>query len=220
MNKESILIVVAAEVEAEAIRHHMVSQITGCEVIVTGVGGINMAWALQKRLASGPLPRLVINAGIAGTYLPTIKKGDVVLAATDCFADLGIDDNGSFKTLFTVGLANPDLFPFKSGRIYCNNQWLEKLKGTFQLVDAATVNMASGSDEIIARIKSEWNPAIETMEGAYFAYVCSRAGVPYICLRAISNPVEPRNVKNWDIPVALNSLSEAFKIVLELIEEK
>jgi len=144
----------------------------------------------------------------------------VVLAASDCFADMGIDDNGSFKTLFSVGHADPDRFPFRNGRIYCNNEWLEKLKGTFQLVDAATVNMASGSDQIITRIKSEWNPAIETMEGAYFAYVCSMAGVPYLCLRAISNAVEPRNVKNWDIPAALSGLSKAIKVVLEMIKEK
>jgi len=220
MKKESLLIAVAADVEADAIRRQMVSQMANCEIIVTGVGGINMAWAIQKRLATGTLPQLVINAGIAGTYLQTLKKGEVVLADSDCFADQGIDDNGSFKTLFAVGLANPDRFPFRNGRIYCNNEWFEKLKGTFKLVDAATVNMASGSDEIIARIKSEWNPAIETMEGAYFAYVCSMAGVPYICLRAISNAVEPRIVKNWDIPAALNSLSDAIKVVLEMIEEK
>jgi futalosine hydrolase len=220
MKKEGILIVVAAKVEADAIMCQPGFQKADYEVLVTGVGGVNMAWALHKRLASGNLPMLAINAGIAGTYIPSLRIGDVVLAASDCFADLGIDDNGSFKTLFTAGLDSPDRFPFKNGRIYCSNEWYEKIKGAFYLADAATVNMASGSAESASRIKSEWNPAIETMEGAYFSYVCSMAGVSYLCLRAISNNVEPRNVKNWDIPGALKSLSEALRDVLEKIEEK
>jgi futalosine hydrolase len=220
MNKEGILITVAADVEAEAIRHLAGYDGQGTEILVTGVGGINMAWALQKRLTSGPVPKLVINAGIAGTYLTTLRKGDVVLASSDCFADLGVDDNGSFRTLFSVGLADPDRFPFKNGRIYCNNEWHEKLKDTFRQADAATVNMASGSEEAISRIKSVWDPAIETMEGAYFAYVCSMEGLPYLCLRGISNTVEPRNVKNWDISAALNGLSIAFRVMIDMIDKQ
>jgi futalosine hydrolase len=218
MNYRGILIVAAHHSETEAINHVLDLHNAECELLETGVGGISMAWSLHKRLASDSLPKLVINAGIAGSYVSSLKKGDMVLVASDCFADLGIDDNGSFKSIFTAGLANPDLYPFTGGRIYCNNRWFENMKRAFPVVDAATVNMASGSEDVISRIRATWDPSIETMEGAYFAYVCAMAKVPYFCVRSISNVVEPRQKMNWDIAVALKNLEEKFNTVLKIIQ--
>jgi len=219
MEIRKILIVAAHDSEAEALRR--VADACSCspEILVTGVGGISMAWALQKRLAAGPVPDLAINAGIAGSYVTTLRIGDVVLTGSDCFADLGIDDNGIFRSLFSAGLAGPDTFPFSGGRIYCRNRWFDKLINLFPVVNAATVNMASGSEEPIQRIRSVWNPDIETMEGAYFAYVCSMAGLPWLGLKAVSNMTEPRNIKKWDINAALKGLGEGFAEVIKNLEE-
>ena len=144
MESNKILIVTAHESEAGALRKIADDGNGGTEILVTGVGGISMAWALQKRLAAGPSPYLAINAGIAGSYVSTLRIGDVVLTGSDCFADLGIDDNGIFRPLFSAGLAGPDTFPFTGGRIYCSNRWLDKLSGLFPVVSAATVNMEIG----------------------------------------------------------------------------
>jgi len=218
MESSKILIVTAHESEAGALRRIADDGNGGFEILVTGVGGISMAWALQKRLAAGPSPYLAINAGIAGSYVSTLRIGDVVLTGSDCFADLGIDDNGIFRPLFSAGLAGPDTFPFTGGRIYCSNRWFDKLSGLFPVVSAATVNMASGSAEPISRIRSVWNPDIETMEGAYFAYVCSMAGLPWLGLKAISNMTEPRNKARWDINKALDGLSEGLVKVIKNLE--
>jgi len=211
-----ILIAVAHPSEEEAVRNAVATTGFNCEMVVTGVGGAAMSWALQKRFSAGAMPKLVIGAGIAGSYVASIVPGDVVLAGSDCFADLGVDDNGDFRSLFGANLADPDRPPFSGGRIYCSGEPFATLAGRFRVVNGATVNMSSGSQPVIDRIRRAWNPDIETMEGAWLAYVCSLTGVPWVSLRAVSNMVEPRNLNKWDIPLALRRLQEAMTQVLEI----
>jgi futalosine hydrolase len=65
-----------------------------------------------------------------------------------------------------------------------------------------------------------WSPEIETMEGAWLAYACTLSGIPWLSVRAVSNMVEPRNLKNWDIPLALRNLREKMTQLLELIAKE
>jgi len=219
VNQNEILIVVAHSPEANALNEALNTQGVTFEILTTGVGGMNMSWMLQKRLQNGPKPKILINAGIAGSYIEEIQKGDIVIAASDCFADLGIDDNGRFTPLFSNGLSDGNSFPFTAGRVRCDNCWFEELRKTIMAVDAATVNMASGSEAAISRIKSGWNPAVETMEGAWFAYICMMSCLPWINIRAISNFIEPRNVKNWDIDTALATLRKQMPVIIKQIME-
>jgi futalosine hydrolase len=85
-------------------------------------------------------------------------------------------------------------------------------------VNALTVGTATGSQDTIERLSAKYNPDIETMEGAAFFFVCSMEKIPFIALRAISNMVEPRNRENWDIPLALQNLTERLREVLLLID--
>ncbi len=213
----TILIAVAHPSEEEAVRRATEAAGCGCEILVTGVGGAAVSWALQKRIASGELPALVIGAGIAGSYTEALPPGTVVTTLSDCFADMGVDDNGSFTSLFGAGLADPDTPPFTGGRIPCSGRWFALASGLLPAVAGATVNMASGSQHVIERIRKAWNPGIETMEGAWLAYTCAMAGIPWIAVRAVSNMVEPRNLKNWDIPIALRNLEEKMILLLELL---
>jgi futalosine hydrolase len=164
-------------------------------------------------------PSLVIGAGIAGSYVESFPPGSVVIARSDCFADMGLDDNGRFIPLFSAGLADPDRPPFSGGRIHCTGRYFEMAAGLMPSVTAATVNMASGSAGAIERIRRAWDPEIETMEGAWLAYTCSMTGIPWLSVRAVSNKVEPRNVNNWDIPLALSNLQEKMIQLLRLISE-
>ncbi len=246
MNKEhrEILIAVAHPSEEEAVRQAAAMTGCRCEIIVTGVGGAAMSWALQKRFAiaavtgstkaattpSGAvygithevslpasLPSLVIGAGIAGSYVESLPPGSVVAAKSDCFADMGIDDNGHFIPLFGAGLAEPDTPPFSGGRIRCSGRWFDLASRIMPAAEAATVNMASGSPAVIERIRKTWNPEIETMEGAWLAYTCTLSGIPWLSVRAVSNMVEPRNLRNWDIPLALRNLQEKLTRLLESV---
>ena len=229
-----VLIAVAHPSEEGAVRRAADAARFPCEIIVSGVGGAAMSWALQKRLAEGgvhaalrsgiqpavkgpsSVPSLVIGAGIAGSYSPAIPQGTVVTTVSDCFADMGVDDNGGFRSLYGAGLADPDALPFTGGRIVCSGWWFDRAAGLIPAVAGATVNMASGSQPVIDRIREAWNPDIETMEGAWLAYVCAMAGIPWVAVRAVSNMVEPRNRDNWDIPFALRNLEEKLTQLFEL----
>jgi len=215
----SILIAVAHPTEEEAVRSALNASRCGCEIIVTGVGGAAMSWALQKRFSEGPLPALVIGAGIAGSYVSSLAPGDVVIVRSDCFADMGVDDNGDFRSLFRANLADPDSPPFRGGRIHCAGRWFDLLAATLPAVTGATVNMSSGSQAVIDRIRKAWDPDIETMEGAWLAYACEISRVPWLSVRAVSNMVEPRNLKNWDIPLALRRLQDEMTRITGLITE-
>jgi futalosine hydrolase len=214
---KDILIAVAHSSEAEAVQKAVSASRYAFEILVAGVGGAAMSWALQKRFSSGIMPVLVINPGIAGSYTASLAPGDVVIPRSDCFADMGVDDNGTFHSLFSANMADPDRWPFSGGRIHCTGRSFDLLAKEYPVVTAATVNMASGSQQAIDRITEAWNPDIETMEGAWLAYACAVMHIEWLSVRAVSNMVEPRNLKNWNIPLALGKLETVMTEILKKI---
>jgi futalosine hydrolase len=185
--------------------------------LITGIGSVSTAWALKQWIDNNGKPDLAINGGIAGSYNDGFVVGDVVMPVTDCFADAGIEDGDNFLTLSEAGLVRADEFPFRNGLIYSDSRYNEKIISIIKPVDAITVNTATGSENSRRKLLKKYNPDIETMEGATFFYICSLEYIPFLALRAISNKVEPRNKNNWNIPLALNNLSEKlFEVLLTL----
>ena len=82
---------------------------------------------------------------------------------------------------------------------------------------AVTLNTATGSETAIRRIKNKFDPDIETMEGAAFYYVCSKMNIRAIALRGISNMVEPRNQKAWEIDASVKALEAAVVSLINKI---
>jgi len=56
------------------------------------------------------------------------------------------------------------------------------------------------------------------MEGAWFAYTCAVQKTDYMSVRAVSNIVEPRDLKRWDIPLALSGLETAVAVILNTLK--
>lgn len=139
---------------------------------------------------------LVINIGIAGTFNPNFPIGSVVQVTSDLFSELGVEDNGKFILAHKMGLAKKEDVAFET-TIRVNE---------LPQAHAITVNRVHGTAETIAAITQQFNPDIETMEGAAVAYVCQQFGVPWVQIRAISNQVEPRNRDAWNIPLAIKNL--------------
>jgi futalosine hydrolase len=176
--------------------------------LITGVGSVATAWAMTKFISSGSETDLAINIGIAGSFRDDIPVGEVVVPVSDCFADAGIGTATGFLTLAEAGLVDPDAFPFKSGKLVSENRFVTAAARLFRPVNAITVNTSTGSQSDIKKISERYHNDIETMEGAAFFYVCSREEIPFLALRAVSNRVEPRNRDKWNIPLALENLSE------------
>jgi len=169
--------------------------------LITGLGMVNTAMYLTKELINNNFD-LVINMGIAGAFLSTLKKGDVVEVIEDYFSEIGYEDATNF-CLFKE-------FDLKTKLIV-------KAKTKLKPVKAITVNTVHGNKNSIQSTVNLFNPDIETMEGAAFFQVCNYFNVPCMQIRSISNRVEKRNKSNWDINLAIANLNmEVEKIIMSL----
>ncbi|MBS0011237.1 MAG: futalosine hydrolase [Bacteroidales bacterium] len=201
MNK-TIVIATATENEADFFRHLALPG-RGVSLLVTGIGGVASAWSTMNYFAIYGKPDMLINTGIAGSFSERWPVGSVVVTESDTFGDLGIDDNGTLKTLFEAGLGNTDDFPFKGGRIYADSSLVAMARGSWPVVNGVTVNRVTGSEEGAKWLVSHLQADIETMEGAALYYVCRRESVPVLGIRAISNMAGLREREKWDIKGAL-----------------
>ncbi len=147
---------------------------------------------------------LAINFGIAGSFNRSLDIGEVVYVKSDMFSELGAEDDEKFLTLNEMGLSGQNSFSPEAIKQY-------PVLGNLKKVSGITVNTVHGNESSIKKITERLHPDIETMEGAAFYFVCENENVPAIQLRGISNYIEKRNRDNWNIPLAIKSVSEAVK---------
>lgn len=172
------------------------------DILVSGPGLINTVYHLGKIL-SGKKYDLIINVGIAGSFNRNISVGEVVNILTDCFSELGAEDDDHFLSIFEMGLLNKDDFPFRNGLLHANispSIELKKMKGI-------SVNTVHGKAANINKIINRLNPDVESMEGAAVFFVALMEGLSCMQFRAISNYVEKRNREAWNIPLAIENLN-------------
>lgn len=199
-----ILVIAATSAELDACRP--VREIPELDFSVTGIGSPATIYSLMSLLRKKSYDG-VIQAGIAGSYSSSLPVGSVAEITADCFADLGYDDRGHFVSATEAGWLAPDVFPYSGGWLQ-NRSWFAS-KG-IPGVKGITVNTASGSKDRIDQLISGYCPDLETMETAAFFQVCLCEKIPFASLRAVSNPVEPRDRGHWDLSLALQNLSRTF----------
>ena len=187
-------------------------------VLVTGVGAVHTSFHTATFLSKIPTD-LAINLGIAGALDNTLNIGDTIQVTADQMADIGVENaDGSFTTIFEMELQAQDEKPYTNGKIMLSD---ESPSQFLQQVEAITVNKVHGTTESIAQIKKKYpHAAVESMEGAAFAFSCQMNQVNYLQIRSISNYVEPRNKANWNIPLAIENLnSVAIDLIKTLLED-
>ncbi|HCK22655.1 MAG TPA: futalosine hydrolase [Bacteroidetes bacterium] len=189
------------------------------DVLVTGPGINHTAFWLGRRLA-GSAYDLVINAGIAGSFNNSLPSGTVTQVTTDRFADFGYTSPEGFTDASAAGLLSP------AGDWLSADGWItstqhEGLTSLQQLseVRGITVQTVTGDARTIEQMRERYHPDIETMEGAAFLYACHQSGMPALCIRAISNWVEPRNKANWNIPLAVQELNATLNAILNELNQ-
>lgn len=178
--------------------------------ITTGLGTTFTTYSLVKALQLCNYD-LVINAGIAGSFSEQIPIGTVVNVKSEQIGDFGIEKEDRITSVFEAGFADANEFPFTNGQLInpCSINTI-----TLRNVKGFTSNISHGTSESIARIRKEFDPDIESMEGAAVFYVCLMEKVPFLEIRAISNYVEIRDTNKWDIPVAIRNLTDALLKIL------
>lgn len=206
------VLVVSATVEEIQILKERLSRYpvrVSVEFLVTGIGMVATAYALTRQLQQQRYD-LVLAVGVAGAIDSTLSIGQVVRVSQDLIYNFGVEDGPEIKSFPSIGLpgepAVVPCFPFSS-----------KLIDELPAVKAVSVNTAHGDESSIAKLRRQTDAAIENMEGAAFFYVCNQEEVNCLQLRAISNRVERRNRESWDLPKALQQLSEVTYSLLKTL---
>lgn len=179
-----------------------------------GVGKVALAVALAERIAAAR-PAGVLLFGVAGAYPArhrpgaSLAVGGLCLVGEDRFADEGVLTEAGFRDLAQLGLG--EVGPFAADRE--RTAIAARALGA-PVVDGATVSTCSGTDAQSALLAARSGAAVETMEGAAAAWVCARAGVPFVQLRAISNLTGDRARGGWDLERAVASVQAAVRRLL------
>lgn len=188
-----ILVVTAVDAERDAIDLP--------DVLAGGIGPAESAAATSIALADGGYD-LVISAGIGGGFAP-LGVGDLAVASTVAFADLGVETPSGFETLPSA-TAHYDVTPKLAVEL------ADRTGGHLgTIVTVATVTgTAATAEALLARYP---DVVAESMEGAGVAAAAVRHGVAFAEIRAISNAVGPRDRAAWRVGDALAALGPAVR---------
>ena len=193
-------------------------------VSAAGVGKVNAA-AAAAAMIDRYQPQLVINTGCAGAYIGSgLSVGNLVVASEEVLADEGVAGIDGWKDLRSMNIPSVE-----QGGLNCYNmlplsrhaseramQLAEYCGVPLKRCRFATVSTCSGTRERGIELSHRWKAQVESMEGAAVTQVCLRCGVDCLEIRGISNMVEDRDLKMWDIPRAVEA---AQRFVLKYLEE-
>jgi futalosine hydrolase len=179
------------------------------DLLAAGVGpgraAASTASALTAAALDGAPFTLVVCAGIAGGFGPGAPVGSLVVADEITVADLGAESADGFLPVTELGFGTVSHRPPPSlVRAACAATGAHA--GTVLTVSTAT-GTAARADALRARHP---RALAEAMEGFGVAEAAALHGVPVLEVRAVSNPVGPRDRAAWRIGDALAALTEGF----------
>lgn len=184
------------------------------DALICGVGIPSTVYYLTKKLLQKKYD-LVIQAGIAGSFSKKIKNGEVVAVEQDAFADIGVEEDRKFKTIFQLGFGDENKFPFTNGWLINTSEIL--MTTHLKKVKAVTVNKINDRKKQTKQLKEIFNAEIESMEGAAFHFVCLQQNIQFLQIRSISNKVGERDKTKWEINDALENLNRELIKLVELL---
>lgn len=161
--------------------------------------------ALTAAALRGAPYTLVVSAGIAGGFLPGAPVGSVVVADRITAADLGAETPEGFLPVTELGFGTVTHRPPES-LVRVAEAAIQGRTG-----EILTVSTVTGTASRAAALHERHPGALaEAMEGFGVAEAAVAHGTPVLEIRAVSNPVGPRDRAAWRIGEALAALTEAF----------
>ncbi|MEV6671775.1 futalosine hydrolase [Streptomyces sp. NPDC051162] len=182
------------------------------DALAAGVGpaaaAAGTATALTAAAVSGSPYDLVVSAGIGGGFTGAAAGapvGSLVVSDAIVAADLGAETPEGFLPVTELGFGTVEHRP-PEALVRAVADATGARRG-----EVLTVSTVTGSAER-ARALAELRPRalIEAMEGFGVAEAAAAHGVPVLEIRAVSNPVGPRDRAAWRIGDALAALAGAF----------
>ncbi|MGW2385461.1 futalosine hydrolase [Streptomyces sp. NPDC001658] len=189
----------------------------GHDLLAVGVGpalaAASTATALTVAALDGSPYGLVVSAGIGGGFAPLAPVGSLVVAEEITAADLGAETAEGFVPVTELGFGVVTHRPPES-LVREAAQATGARPGAVLTVSTVT-GTAARADALRARHP---RALAEAMEGFGVAEAAAAHGVPVLELRAVSNPVGPRDRAAWRIPDALAALTAGFGKLAPVLE--
>lgn len=187
------------------------------DVLAVGVGparaAARTATALTGAALRGTPYDLVVSAGIAGGFAPHAPLGSLVVADEITAADLGADTADGFLPVTDLGFGVVTHRPPES-LVRVAAAATGARTGT-----VLTVSTVTGTAARATALRERHPRALaEAMEGFGVAEAAAEHGVPVLELRAVSNPVGPRDRAAWRVGDALAALTAAFGKLTPVLE--
>ncbi|MFF8095983.1 futalosine hydrolase [Streptomyces sp. NPDC016675] len=181
----------------------------GWDLLAAGVGPALAAASTAAALTAAALDSapydLVVSAGIGGGFAPDAPVGSLVVADEITAADLGAETADGFLPVTDLGFGTVTHHP-PAGLVSAVAAATGARTGT-----VLTGSTVTGTAERAALLRARHPRALaEAMEGFGVAEAATAHGVPVLELRAVSNPVGPRDRAAWRIAEALTALTDAF----------
>ncbi|MCD9878257.1 futalosine hydrolase [Streptomyces guryensis] len=218
MSSVRVLVATAVPVERDAVARAFAGDGPfAADVIAAGVGpalaAASTATALTTAALHGTPYHLVVSAGIAGGFQPEAPVGSLVIADEITAADLGAETPDGFVPVTELGFGTVTHRPPET--------LVRDLAAATGARPGAvlTVSTVTGTAERAAALRARHPRALaEAMEGFGVAEAAAAHGLPVLEIRAVSNPVGPRDRTAWRIGDALTALTEAFGKLAPVLE--
>jgi futalosine hydrolase len=183
-----------------------------------GIGSITMAIQTIRILMNVPIDTVLL-FGCGGSYPQNdLKLGDIVLADSEVYGDLGVEIPTGFIPLEHLGIPqDPQLAPLAKQHMDLDQRllnWAKTLLPQAMSGPFVTVNRCSGTDDLSQSLFERTGGICENMEGAAVAEVCREFNIPLLELRGISNQTGNRNNHQWDLRLAVHNAQQAVQKLL------
>jgi futalosine hydrolase len=188
-----------------------------------GVGKVNAAHSTTLILENNELDFLVL-FGIAGAYSDA-HVGDVAVAQSENYGEEGVLTCGGWKPMDFTGfsLLKNDIeyfntFPMDRKLLQLAINASKDIGLNTHAGHFISVSQCSGTRMSGQIMQKRFNGLCENMEGAAVAHICAMYGVPMIEIRGISNLIEDRDMKKWNIPLAVLNCNKAVSELFRRLE--
>lgn len=197
---------------------------TPADIVVSGIGSVNAAHALTRRLLADPAVTLVIQTGIAGAYVgAALPVGAVAMATEEIYGDLGVITPDGWEPASAFGLplveATADRPP-RFNHFPLDATLVREAASVCGLLVARTgpfltLSQVTGLRMLGDALFARFGAVCESMEGAAAAHVCALHDIPFLEVRGISNLVEDRNRASWRVAAAVECANAATRRLIE-----
>ncbi len=190
---------------------------------VGGMGKANAAHAATLLLTHFS-PEALFIFGVGGSYPSSgAKVGDLALAQEEIAGDEGVLTVDGFKDTEYIGIP---LLKTATSTIYTTYPAPERLlqrsritlasihEGAVHVGPFVTLSTCTGTTARARELEDRYHGLCENMEGAAAAQVALCHDVPWLEVRGISNLVEDRDLRKWNIPTAVETAQKAVMHIL------